>query len=269
MKWRTNAFMVTAILTAGHIQAQLNESDTARMQMRAGITGAWQQGNVQLLTLRSRLEMVSNGLKPWVAKTQNTLLYQEFGGRKADNDISSRNYLYFQPQKKLYPFAMVFVSTNYRRHISSRWFAGGGGTWQLIRHKNTTLKLSASMVYEQTRFKTRSYNEPAYNGSEQINIWRATGYISGLHHFFQQGMRFFYTAWCQPGFDDAHNLRWQLDAGIDFPVWKGLNATMVYAYTFEEVVPVTVKQVDRLLTFGVSYQYKKANNSSPKATKTD
>jgi hypothetical protein len=164
---------------------------------------------------------------------------------------------------------MAFVSTNYRRGIGGRWFAGGGGTWQLMRHKNTTLKLSASIVYEQTRFKTRFYNEPAYNGSEQINIWRATGYISGLHQFFQQRMRFYYTVYCQPGFNDTHNLRWQLDAGIDLPVWKGLNATMVYSYTFEEVVPVTVKQVDRLLTVGVSYQFKKANNSSNKAIKTD
>jgi hypothetical protein len=63
MKWLTNAFMVTAILTAGHIQAQLNESDTARMQMRAGITGACKQGNVELLTLRSRLEMTSQSGK--------------------------------------------------------------------------------------------------------------------------------------------------------------------------------------------------------------
>lgn len=254
-----NIATLTAILLAGQLQAQLNESDTARMQMRAGITGAWQQGNVELFTLRSRLEMVSNGLKPWVFKSQNTLLYQEFGRRKADNDISSRNYLYFHPQRKWYPFAMAFVSTNYRRKIGGRVFAGGGGTLQLIRQKNTIVKLSASMVYEQTNFKTISYNETGYNGSSKIILWRATGYISGWHQFFQQKIRLYYSAWCQPGFDDLENTRWQLDAGIDFPLWKGLSATMVYSYTYEQVVPVSVKQVDRLLTFGLSYQLKKTN----------
>jgi hypothetical protein len=40
--------------------AQLNESDTARFQFRAGVTGAWQKGNVDLLVLRGRLELVTN-----------------------------------------------------------------------------------------------------------------------------------------------------------------------------------------------------------------
>jgi Protein of unknown function, DUF481 len=269
MKRLTIAFVFTAILQTGSMQAQLNESDTARMQLRAGITGAWQQGNIDLLTLRGRFEMVSNGLKPWVFKTQNTLLYQEFGGRKADNDLNSRNYLYFHPQKKVYPFAMAYISTNYRRRISSRWFAGGGATWQAVNRQNTVLKLSASMVYEQTRFKTNAFNEPAYNGSSEINLWRATGYFSGIHHLFQKHLRLYYTVYCQPGFDDAPNLRWQLDAGIDLPVWKGLNATVVYAYSFEEVVPVAVKQVDRILTFGISYQYKKQNHRSTEIRKSN
>lgn len=269
MNRQKNITTLAAILLAGQLQAQLNESDTARMQMRAGITGAWQQGNVEMLTLRSRLEMVSNGLKPLVFKSQNTLLYQAFGGRKADNDISSCNYLYFYPQRKWYPFAMAYVSTNYRRKIGGRLFAGAGGTLQLIMQKNTTLKLSASMVYEQTRFKTSLYNEAGYNGSSNIKLWRATGYISGLHQLFRQKMRVYYTAYCQPGFDDVKNIRWQLDAGIDLPVWKGLSASMLYAYTYEQVVPVSVKQVDRLLTFGLSYQFKKVNDHARKEMKTN
>lgn len=34
------------------VQAQINESDTARLQLRTNITGNYQAGNVQLFALR-------------------------------------------------------------------------------------------------------------------------------------------------------------------------------------------------------------------------
>jgi hypothetical protein len=241
------------------LHAQLNESDTAKMQLRAGITGTWQQGNVNLLLLRGRLEAVSNGMKPVVFKTQNNSLYQEFGKNKADNDINSRNYLYYKPLEKVYPFGMFFVQTNYRRQIDFRWFAGGGVTWQFVQKLRSNMKLSGSMVYEETRFRNNRFNAPVYNGSETIPLWRFTTYLSGWHQLFHQRIRLYYTAYWQPGLDGNKNYRTQLDAGIDFPVWKGLNFTVAYSFTHEEVVVEKVKQDDRILTFGLSYQIKKNN----------
>ena len=239
------------------LPAQLNESDTAKMQLRAGISGAWQQGNVELFTLRSRLELVSNGTKSLVFKTQNNSLYQSFGSNKADNDISSRNYLYYQPQARMYPFAMVYLQTNYRRQISNRWFGGAGGTWQFVRSAKSNLKLSGSIVYEETRFKRPEYNEAAYNGNSQIALWRATAYLAGWHQLFEKRLRIYYSAYWQPGISQIHNFRSQIDAGFELPLWKGLNATVVYSFTHEEVVPVLVKQNDRILTFGLGYLFKK------------
>ena len=252
-------FSFVLLMSNAYSFAQLNESDTARVQLRAGLTGAWQQGNVSLLTLRSRLEAVSNGMKPLVFKTQNNSLYQEFGNRKADNDISSRNYLYYRPTNKVYPFAMAYLQTNYRRQISFRWFAGVGATWQLVQKPRSNLKLSASLVYEQTQFKSSIYNETVYNGNDQINLWRATAYLSGWHQLFHQRMRLYYTAYWQPALDGNNNYRTQLDAGIDFPVWKGLSFTALYTFAHEEVVVQKVKQDDRILTFGLSYQFRKNN----------
>lgn len=257
---RQFSLLIIGILLCGAIlHAQLNESDTAKMQFRAGITGAWQQGNVNLLLLRGRLEAVSNGMKPLVFKTQNNSLYQEFGNNKADNDINSRNYLYYKPLKKVYPFGMVFLQTNFRRQISFRWFAGGGATWQFVQKPRTNMKLSASMVYEQTRFRSDRFNAPVYNGNEIIALWRATTYLSGWHQLFHQRMRLYYMAYWQPGLDRNKNYRTQIDAGIDFPVWKGLNFAVAYSFTHEEVVVEKVKQDDRILTFGLSYQIKKNN----------
>lgn len=237
--------------------AQLNESDTAYFQLRAGATVAWQQGNVGLLVLRGRLEIVSNSKNPVVFKTQNNNLYQEFSGYKADNDINSRNYLYYQPFKKVYPFAMIFLQTNYRRQIDFRWFGGAGATWQFVQKKHTNMKLSASLVYEATNFRNSVFNENFYNGNNTISLWRATTYLAGWHRLFAGKMKLYYSAYLQPGLDDVSNHRAQAEAGLDFPVWEGLNFLAQYGFYYEQIVIKTVKQEDRILTFGISYQLKK------------
>ncbi len=238
-------------------KAQLNESDTAKFQLRAGATGAWQQGNVALMVVRTRLEMVSNSHKPLVFKTQNNSLYQAFGGRKADNDINSRNYLYWKPNHSVYPFAMAYLQTNYRRQIDFRWFAGAGLTWQLVQKPLTNLKLSGSLVKESTSFSNNQYNESAYNGSDEIDLWRGTVYLSGWHRLFKEKLKLYYAAYWQPGLGEVPNNRAQLDAGLDFPVWKGLNFLVQYSMSYEQVVATAVEQDDRILTFGISYQLKK------------
>lgn len=236
---------------------QLNESDTAHFQLRAGATGAWQQGNVELLVLRARLELVSNSHQPLVFKTQNNSLYQGFSGRKADNDLNSRNYLYWKPANTVYPFTMAYVQTNFRRQIDFRWFAGAGATWQVVQKPRTNLKLSGSLVKESTAFSGNRYNETAYNGSSQINLWRGTLYLAGLHLLFNERLKLYYAAYWQPGLEHVPNNRAQLDAGMDFAVWKGLSFLVQYNMSYEQVVATSVKQDDRMLTFGLSYQLKK------------
>ena len=113
-------------------QAQINESDTARVQLRSSITGNYQQGNVQLFALRGRIELSAAG-KGFVFKLQNNGLYQSFFKTKADADIFSRNFLYYRPQQPVYPFVMGFVASNYRLKINTRVFVGGGATWQMIK----------------------------------------------------------------------------------------------------------------------------------------
>lgn len=238
-------------------KAQLNESDTASFQIRAGLTGASQQGNVDLMIIRGRLELVSNSKKPWVFKSQNNRLYQEFSGFKADNDINSRNYLYYKPFRKYYPFALVYLQTNYRREIKSRAFGGAGYTWQVVQHPKTNLKLSGSLVYENTLFRNDQFNESFYNGRNSIPLWRGTVYLAGWHRILEQKVRLFYSAYWQPGFEEVPNNRTSVDIGMDCPVWKGLSATLQYTYTYEQVVTSKVLQSDRIFTFGLSYQIRK------------
>lgn len=237
-------------------QAQINESDTARVQLRSSITGNYQAGNVQLFALRGRIELSATG-KNIVFKTQNNGLYQSFFKTKADADLFSRNFLYYRPQQRVYPFVMGFVASNYRLKINTRVFVGGGATWQIIKSSKSNIKLSASMVYEQTAFSRSQFNNTHYTGQKQIRLWRATSWLAGQHRFNESGFRLHYTIYYQPGLDGQNNYRISSEAGLDFPVYKGLGFTMLYTNLYEQVVVTGVKQRDALFSFGLNYQLKK------------
>jgi hypothetical protein len=246
------------MLLTGYISSvysQINESDTVRFQFKAGITGNYQKGNVDLLTLRSRIEFSVMPVHSMVFKSQNSSLYQSFGGRKADNDLFSRNYLYFQPQRRLYPFAISYISANYRRKIRLRYFAGAGATVQLIRKPAHSLKASLSTVYEETRFRGNQFNDALYSGNEKIDVWRATLYVAGSHQLLQRRLRIYYDAYWQPVWGYSPNNRTQFDIGFEVPLWKGLSASLLYSYTREAVVIQGVRPEDRILSFGVSVKY--------------
>ncbi len=239
--------------------AQLNESDTLKFQMRASASGSWQKGNVDLLVVRGKYDFVANGTKDVVFKSQNSSLYQHFGDFKADNDINSRNYLYYKPRQKTYPFAMLFAQTNFRRKIDYRFFGGVGITFQAVRSEISTIKLSASVVNEKTRFSTNQFNQMEYNGNNDIALWRGTAYVSGIHKIGNKNLRIFYNGYWQPAFEAIANNRVQVDGGVEIPIWKGLNFNAQYIINYEQVVAEKIKQTDKILTFGVSYQFKKSN----------
>ncbi|MBK9292464.1 MAG: DUF481 domain-containing protein [Bacteroidetes bacterium] len=243
-------------LLSPNLRAQLNESDTLRFQLRWGAGGSHQTGNVEFFTLRSRAELVFAISPELRIKSQNNSLYQAFGSRRADNDLSSRNFLYFRPEAKVYPFAMVFVQRNFRRKIDQRLFAGAGFTWQAIRNPKGYLKFSASLVGEETLFADTRFSDSRYDGSRKISVWRPTLYATTSTANADQKFRLHGTAYWQPGLDKVPNNRISLELGADVSVWKGLMCNLLYVYGFEQVVPVAVRQRDGLLTFGFSYQIK-------------
>lgn len=241
---------------AMNLSAQLNESDTLRFQGRVSLSGSGQKGNVDLLTIRSRLDFSIAPKEPWVFKSQNSLLYQAFSGRKADADLFSRNYLYYQPSNKLYPFLIAYVSTNFRRKIRFRHFEGLGLSYQIFNKKNQVLKLSAGTVYEATLFDGNNYNYPDFDGDNNIQLWRGTVYLGGWTYLLDRHLRVFYDAFWQPAYIKKSNFRTQIELGLDLAVWKGLSVTAFYNYTHENLVIRQVKQDDRILTWGLSYVYK-------------
>ncbi len=251
------AIILTITFISSFAFAQINESDTMRFQWRTTITGTLQKGNVEMFAIKGKSDLSVRLKRKWAFKTQNSLLYQEFFKQKADNDFFSRNYIYFQPEKVLYPYAIAYISTNFRRKIDYRYFAGFGGTVQVLRKENHVLKFAVNAIYESTFFKGSTYNFSEYDNSNSINVWRGTVYISGWHNILKNHLRILYNAYWQPSFSRLNNYRTQFDIGIDFPVWKGLAFNAFYSFTHENVVINRIKQSDGLLTFGLSYQLKK------------
>lgn len=242
------------LIASNSAKAQLNESDTARFQIRLGVNGIRQTGNVDLGILRNKLDMVVQISPSFAFKTQNNSLYQEFSGFKADNDINSRNYIYFKPQRRFYPFAMGYIQTNFRLKINSRFFTGVGVSVQAIRKSNHSLKFSTSMVYEETRFSKSTFNNQDYNGRNLIAIWRPTIYITGIHKFLNEKVKIFYSAYWQYGINKSQNQRVLAELGLDFRVWKGFSLTAQYLYQYEQVVQEKILQNDGIFTIGLAYQ---------------
>ncbi|GAA4411133.1 hypothetical protein GCM10023187_36530 [Nibrella viscosa] len=227
------------------------------MQVRIALTGNYQTGNVEIINLRGRLDFTASSGQNWVFKSQNASLYQEFYSVRADNDLFSRNYVYFRPHGQVYPFAIAYISKNYRRQIDFSYFAGGGLTVQLWRTRQNVIKLSAGGVYESTRFMGSTFNSERYNGSQTMVLGRVTTWLGGWHYLLDNRLRLYYDAFWQPAFSDATNYRWQFDVGVDFPIWRGLNLNVAYTYTHENIVILKVRRDDKLLTVGLSYNLRK------------
>lgn len=232
------------------LSAQINESDTLRVKASLSITGFYQGGNVETLIFRAKTDLSFKPWKNWVFKNQNSYVYQAFDKKKADEDLLSLNFLYLNPERKIYPFVLGFVSTNFRREIDLRYLLGAGATFQILNKKNDWLKLSISSEYEQTNFSETNFNYSMYDGSKSINTFRSTIWVNGKYHVLKKKIILNHEIYFQPSLERSNNFRWQADVGFELPVWKHLNFKINYRHTFESIVIENQKQEDRFLTFG-------------------
>ncbi|MEM8999818.1 MAG: DUF481 domain-containing protein [Bacteroidota bacterium] len=232
------------------LSAQINESDTLKLRARLSLTGFWQGGNVETVIFRAKSDLGFKPWKKWVFKTKNSYVYQEFGKEKADEDILSLNFLYFNPERKIYPLVLGFVSTNFRREIDLRYLFGAGATYQVLNKEGNWLKFSISSEYEQTNFASTDFNRSVYDGNTSIDTFRATLWINGSYKLFEKKVILSHESYFQPSLERGDNYRWQADVAIELPIWKFLNFKVNYLHTFENVVIADQEQEDRFLTFG-------------------
>lgn len=244
--------LVLLIFLPTFFYAQLNESDSLKIKASFALTGFWQGGNVQTLIFRAKNDFSIRFLKNWVYKTQNSYVYQEFGLQKADADILSLNFLYINPEKKIYPLVLAFMSTNFRREIDLRYLLGAGVTFKVIDKKEDWLKFSVTTEYENTNFKRAAFNFIEYNTNATINTFRGTIWTNGKFHLLKKKMIATHEVYFQPSLEDSNNYRWQADFGLEFPVFKYVNFKINYLHFFENIVIANQKQEDKFLTFGIT-----------------
>jgi hypothetical protein len=230
--------------------AQINESDTLKIKANLSLTGFLQGGNLETIIFRAKSDMSFIPFRNWVFKTNNSYVYQEFGKEKADEDILSLNFLYLNPDRKIYPLLLGFVSTNFRRKIDLRYLVGAGVTFQVLNKKNHWLKLSVSSEYERTDFSQATFNRTNYNGDPVINTLRGTIWIYGKYELIKGKLIFSHESYYQPSLQESDNYRWRSDIGLALPLWKFLDFKINYLNTFESLVIENQKQEDRILSFG-------------------
>ena len=232
------------------LSAQMNESDSLNFKANLSLTGFWQGGNVETVIFRAKSALSFRPWKKWVFKTTNSYVYQEFGREKADEDILSLNFLYLNPERKIYPLVLGFASTNFRRDIDLRYLLGTGITVQVLNKEDNWLKFSLTSEYEQTDFGSDDFNRSEFEGSSSINTFRATLWVNGKYQLFKKKAIVTLESYFQPSLEQSSNFRWQADLGLELPVWKFLNFKINYLNTFESVVIADQEQEDRFLTFG-------------------
>ncbi len=232
------------------LSGQINESDSLKVKANLSITGFWQGGNVETVIFRAKSDFSFKPLKNLVFKTQNSYVYQEFGKEKADEDILSLNFLYLNPDRKIYPLVLGFVSTNFRREIDLRYLVGGGVTFKILDEKAHWLKFSLTSEYEHTHFEKTDFNRSEYDGSKSINTLRGTIWINGRYEIFKNKLILSHESYYQPSLEEGNNYRWQADFGLEVPVWKFLNIKINYLHVFESIVQESQAQDDRYLTLG-------------------
>ena len=232
------------------LSAQINESDTLSFKANLSLTGFYQGGNVETLIFRAKSDMSFIPLKNWVFKTKNSYIYQEFGKEKADEDILSLNFLYFNPDRKFYPLALGFISTNFRRKIDLRYIVGAGVTYKIFEKEDNWLKVAFSSEYETTEFGQFNFNISEYNGSKSIKTFRSTIWLNGKYKLFKDKLIITHESYYQPSLEKSNNYRWQADIGFELPIWDYLNFKINYIHTFESLVIANQKRRDNFLTLG-------------------
>ncbi len=245
-----NCLLIILILSPQLLFAQINESDSLDIQADLAITGFLQKGNVQTFIFRTSSNISARFFHNLVFKTQNSYVYQEFGTVKADEDILSLNFLYLNPDKEIYPLALAFVSTNFRREIEARYLFGAGASFQVFEKEKNWLKLSVTTEYERTKFKKANFNKPEYDGKFTINAMRTTLWINGSYGVFNRNLIVTHESYYQPSLQDSENYRWRADIGFEFPIWNHLNIKINYLQTFESIVINGQKRRDQFFTFG-------------------
>lgn len=238
------------------LRAQLLKQDTARWSYTIASTFSFSKGNVDRLLFRS-LAQVKHIHPKWGFASNNRHIYGTFGTVQTENDLISRNFIYLFPKRKIYPYVMTWLESNYRRQLNFRYQVGPGVTFSVLQLEKHLLKLSVTGTYERSEYRVATFTELGNTGSVFVSVWRATGRIYGVHSFFKDHLRLNYEFWWQQSLTDVSNYRYHAILNVDVPIYRGLAVEATFDQYYERVVPVGSRQGDTYFTIGITYKGEK------------
>lgn len=247
------SLLLAFLALAGIGRAQLSEVDTLRWQYRITASGNWSRGNVEQFMLLGTAE-VAHVKEHWGFKSALSYQYGTFFYRQTLGEGIWRNFLYLNPRARLYPYVMLWYQQSEQRGLNDRVQAGPGLTFVALRQKSHLLKLSATLTYESSTFRTASFKERPDIADPLIETTRITGRLYGEHRLLDGAVRLQYETWVQPSLNDNENLRALVDASLNIPLKKGFALRQAVRWSYESVVQRPYSYEDLLWTFGISYQ---------------
>lgn len=248
---RTVIYCIVIFLN-GNVLAQLTETDTLRFGYRFNVNGSWITGNVERLLVTNNLELSHAG-KAIGLKSSNNYTYGTIFGFETENDIFSRNFFYLYPQRKFYPYAMLWVQSSKRQQIDFRYQVGLGASLSIIHKSDHQLKISTTLSQENTRYLGTTFNvEPENLDLNEVSNWRSTVRLLGNHRIACNKLNIKYETWYQPAFNDANNWRYFLQTALEIPLSRHFSFRSALIYSHENIVLINIKRDDKILTFGLN-----------------
>lgn len=228
---------------------QITESDTLAFGWKLGLNGSNISGNVERTLIISNLDISSVGSN---LAYRGSLNYQfgTFGKFTTENDVFLRNFVYYSPKKNNYPYLMFWYESNLRRKIQNRYQLGLGASLKLIKTKNHFLKLSTTYSYEISEFDfpIKIDEKSILNYDTQRLTLRAFG-----QNNINKGLaKFNYEFWFQQSVFDIEDYRANLEANIEFQLYKLLKFKTGLSSHYENITVENVVRFDSIIFFGLT-----------------
>lgn len=242
------------------VTAQLSESDTARWQFSSSVTGMLAKGNLErfILTTDANVSHVSRN-KLFGFSSGNRYSFGTFGKYRTENNVMSRNFIYLLPEKRFYPYIMLWLTRHEQQQLNFRYQVGAGGTAVALRKKEQLIKVSLTITYEDNYFRQSNLTYLGDTAQKKYDTWRATVRLFGRHRFAKNIVELYYEAWFQQSLTNIRNWRVFVEGGLNVKVYKGLSVKSFVNYEYQTVHIQKLKPGDILFNFGVNYKWVSKN----------
>lgn len=261
---------LTLALVAAPFGAALfaNPIDVYSPELLAKVSGTAfvNTGNVERILLRGDAAL-SHHNPVWAAATTNSYLWGTFGAFRTENDWSSRNHFYLFPEARLYPFAMHWLETSYRRRINLRNQVGAGATWAIISAPQTILKFSLMLSGEATDYGAEANLPDGTPQSTARPLMRGTPRLYFRQNLGSENTALISELWYQQALQTQNDYRWHWETGIEWALGKTLSLKTLIVYHHESAVPQRVVRDDIAFTFGASAKFAAEKNQTRGDTK--